>query len=133
MNDMFEKLLKQTVGEKPKKATLEEQLASAQRQAAETQGEIDRLNKMIEEQKGEEEEREIIIRYIPNKPLSVRFIKGEELKNPNEPDNAVALIDAASHIMSNLYGINQAALTAMLLNSLVKASDLAVLLKEVLP
>ena len=134
MNDAFEKLLNQTIGMKTPK-TLEDKLAAAEAERKAATAKVEQIQKEIEERKKTDaemnQEREIVIRYIPNKACSARVVKGAEPIEPDKPDNVVAMLDAAAAIMSSIEGVNRHVLSMALLTTLMRTLEVEVALKGV--
>ena len=131
--DNFEKLLKMTVGEK-KPTSLEVQIDAAKEELEEKRAKLERLENELAAKKkaATAAEREIVLRYTPHVPGSVKVVKGQEFIEPNKPDNVVALLDAAASIMAKEEGISQFVLTNALLQALMDSMETQILMKGLL-
>lgn len=141
--DNFEKMLKMTIGfneKTPAPSSLEVQVAAAKEELEEKKARLMKLESELEaKRKADEEkaeaasaEREIIVRYTPNKPGSARVVKGAEPMEEGKPDNVVGLIDAAAGLMGDMEGVNRNILAAAMLDALMKGIEFEALVKEVM-
>lgn len=106
----------------------DEEESAAQAEIRELKNEIEKLQKKLENRN--HSQREIVVRYIPNEPLTAEIVKGAEFIEPNKPDNVVALIDAAAKLMADSEGVSQAPLTEAMLNALMSAMKFEIFMRK---
>ena len=124
--DQFDKMIKDFVRQEKTSA---QQLEDLKREQARIQKEIAEREKQLEEAK---KEREIVIRYIPSEPGSVKVVKGAEFIEPDKPDNVVALLEAAAFLMAEKDGLNGYLIMEQLLKAMINTMDAQIFVKELL-
>lgn len=117
-NGSFNSVVNSFIGEKE----------PARAEIRELKNEIERLQKKLENYN--HSQREIVVRYIPNEPLTAEIVKGAEFIEPNKPDNVVALIDAAAKLMADSEGVSRASLAEAMLNALMNAMRIEIFSKH---
>lgn len=118
MNE-FKKMLDQMIGdqENPK----QRHLADLEAEMKARQGEIEELAKKIEEKKAASNDnwKKIVVRYNDSvEPAAVEILEGIKPEKHDQPENAVALLEATAKIMAAEYGMNEHMIASKLLDCL---------------